>query len=226
MNQIPKAANNQRDVRRGFCRVSPRIAGRIVGIAFIASVFIVTLVDDVLLANFVIPGDAKALARDIEANSNLFGFAVFGYLIVLALDSVIGLALFVVLKPASKNLALLTAGLRLLYAGALAIGVVALALQLIDAGGYQAVKRWGYVSFAFHIVILGYAILKTDYVPNILGIFLIIASGSYVFFYVDLQLPDAVLILIMLTMAIAELALSVWLIFWGKSLPDASDNGV
>ncbi len=202
------------------------MAGRIVGLAFIVSVLIVTLVDDLLLANFVIPGDAKALARDIEANSELFGFAVFGYLIVLALDSVIGLALFVVLKPASRNLASLTAGLRLLYAGALAIGVVALAPQLIDADGYEAVKRWGYVFFALHILVLGYAILKADYIPNTLGILLIIASGSYVFFYIDLQLPEAVLILIMLTMAVAELALSIWLIVWGKSLPDANDDRI
>lgn len=201
------------------------MAGRVVGLAFILSVFIVTLVDDLLLANFVIPGDASVLARDIQANPELFGFAVFGYLIVLALDSVIGLALYVVLKPAGKNVAFLTAGLRLLYAGTLATGVVTLALQLIDADGYEAVKRWGYVFFALHIFVLGYAILKAVYVPNTLGIILIIASFSYVFFYIDLQLPDAVLILIMLTMAIAELAFSVWLIFWGKSLPQTSNVG-
>ena len=80
--------------------------------------------------------------------------------------------------------------------------------------------------FALRILVLGYAILGANYIPNYLGFMLIIASFSYVFFYIDLQLPDAVLILIMLTMAIAELALSIWLIFWGKSLPSGSGIGV
>lgn len=225
-NQIPKAENERRDLRNAFCGISPRVAGQVVGIAFIMSVFIVTLVDDLLLANFVIPGDVNALARDIEANSERFGFAVVGYLIVLALDSVIGWALYVVLKPAGRSLAFLTAGLRLVYAGMLAIGVLALALQLIDAEGYEVIKRWGYVFFALHILVLGYAILRANYIPNSLGFMLIIASFSYVFFYIDLQLPDAALILIMLTMAIAELALSIWLIFRGKSLPSGSAIGV
>ena len=64
-------------------------AAMVVGIAFITSVIIVTLVDDFLLANFVVPGDTAALARDIEANGRLLGFAVVGYLLVLALDSII-----------------------------------------------------------------------------------------------------------------------------------------
>lgn len=225
-DQIPKADNDRRIPRNAFCGISPRLAGRVVGIAFIMSVLVVTLVDDLLLANFVIPGDVNALARDIEASSERFGFAAVGYLIVLALDSVIGLALYVVLKPAGISLAFLTAGLRLVYAGVLAIGVLALALQLIDAEGYEVTKRWGYVFFALHILVLGYAILKANYVPNILGVILIIASFSYVFFYIDLQLPDAALILIMLAMAIAELALSIWLIVWGKSLPSGSGIGV
>lgn len=45
-------------------------AAMILGVAFITSVLIVTLVDDFLLANLVVPGDTEALARDIEANGS------------------------------------------------------------------------------------------------------------------------------------------------------------
>ena len=68
-------------------------AAMVAGIAFITSVIIVTIIDDFLLPNFVVPGNTEALARDIESNGRLFGFAVIGYLLVLALDSIIGLAL-------------------------------------------------------------------------------------------------------------------------------------
>ena len=190
--------------------ISPSKAAMVVGIAFITSVLIVTLVDDFLLANFVVPGDTAALARDIEADGRLFGFAVVGYLLVLALDSIIGLALYVVLKPASKNLALLTAALRLLYAFILASGLFVLVLQIVDVYGYAAIKLFGYIFFALHIFVLGYAAFKSGYIPKSLGILLILASLTYIVFFLDLHLPGILEVIVMLTMAVAELSLSIW----------------
>lgn len=205
---------------------SPRNAALIVGVAFIISVLTVTLVDDFLLANFVVPGDTAALARDIEANPRLYVFATVGYLLVLVLDSIIGLALYVVLKPANKKLASLTGGLRLMYAGALILGVLALLFQLIDAYGYASIKLLGYAFFAAHILVLGFSVLKSGYIPKSLGLLLIIASFTYVVFFLGLRLPETFAVLIMLTMAIAELALSVWLIVKRNSLPGTSLQGV
>lgn len=194
-------------------------AAMIVGIAFITSFFIVILVDDFLLANFMVPGDNAALARDIESNGCLFGFAVLGYLLVLTLDSIIGLALYVVLKPANKNLALLTAVLRLLYACILISGLFVLVFQIIDAYGYASIKLLGYIFFALHIFVLGYSVLKSGYIPKSLGILLIVASFTYIVFFVDLHLPEILEVIIMLIMAIAELSLSVWLIVKRNRLP-------
>ena len=194
-------------------------AAMVVGIAFITSVFIVTLVDDFLLANFVVPGDTAALARDIEANGRLFGFAVVGYLLVLALDSIIGLALYVVLKPSNKNLASLTAFLRLLYAFILIIGLFALAFQIIDVYNYASIKLLGYLFFALHILILGYSVFKSAYIPKSLGILLVLASFTYIVFFVDFDLPETLEVIIMSTMAIAELSLSIWLMVKRNRLP-------
>ena len=196
-------------------------AAMVVGIAFISSIFIVTLVDDFLLANFVVPGDTAALARDVEANGRLFGFAIVGYLIVLVLDAIIGLALYVVLKPANKNLASLTAVLRLLYAFTVIIGIFALAFQIIDVYNYASIKLLGYLFFALHILILGYAVFKSAYIPKSLGILLVVASFTYIVFFVDLNLPEALLTIIMLIMAIAELSLSIWLMVKRNRLPES-----
>jgi len=200
--------------------LSPSKAAMAVGVAFITSVFIVTLVDDFLLANFVVPGDTEALANDIEANERLFGFAVIGYLLVLALDSIIGLALYVVLKPANKNLASLTSVLRLLYAFTLVIGLFALVFQIIDVYGYASTKLVGYIFFALHIFILGYSVLKSGYIPKSLGVLLMLASFTYIVFFVDVHLPKSLMAIIMLIMAIAELSLSIWLIVKRKGLPE------
>ncbi len=195
-------------------------AAMVVGIAFITSLFIVTLVDDYLLANFVIPGDTDALASDIKANKMLLGFAIVGYLLVLALDAIIGLALYVVLKPANKKLAFLTATLRLLYAFILIIGLFALAFQIIDVYDYAVIKLLGYIFFAFHIFVLGYAVFKSEYIPKCLGILLVIASFTYVVFFVDFNLPYLLGVLIMSTMAVAELSLSIWLMWKRNRLPE------
>ena len=200
--------------------LSPSKAAMVVGIAFITSVFIVTLVDDILLANFVVPGDTAALASDIEANGRQFGFAVVGYLLVLALDFIIGLALYVVLKPANKNLASLTAVLRLLYACTLVIGLFALAFQIIDVYGYASIKLLGYIFFALHIFILGYSVIKSGYIPKSLGILLIFASFTYIVFFVDFNLPKILQVIIMLTMLVAELSLSIWLLLKRDKIPE------
>jgi hypothetical protein len=202
--------------------LSTNKAAMIVGIAFITSAIIVTIVDDFLLANFVVPGDTAALARDIEANRRLFSFAVFGYLLVLALDSIIGLAIYLVLKPANKNLALLTAALRLLYACILVIGLFALVFQIIDVYGYATIKLFGYVFFALHIFVLGYSVFKSGYIPKSLGILLIFASFTYIVFFVDLHLSEMLKVITMLTMAIAELSLSIWLMVKRSRLPKNS----
>ena len=195
-------------------------AAMVVGIAFITSIFIVTIVDDFLLANFVVPGDTKALASDIEANGRLFGFAIVGYLLVLVLDAIIGLALYVVLKPASKNLASLTAVLRLLYAFTLIIALFALASKIIDVYDYASIKLIGYIFFTLHIFALGYSVLNSAYIPKSLGILLVIASFTYIVFFIDFHLPEILEVIMMSTMAIAELSLSIWLMVKRRRLPE------
>ncbi|GAA4278689.1 DUF4386 domain-containing protein [Aquimarina mytili] len=207
------------NMKNFLSNISSRKAAMVVGIAFITSVFIVTLVDDFLLANFVVPGDTAALARDIEANKKLFDFAVISYLLVLVLDSIIGLALYVVLKPTNKNLALVTGTLRLLYACILIIGLFALIFQIIDVYDYESIKLFGYIFFALHILVLGYSVFKSEYIPKSLGVLLIFASFTYVVFFIDLNLSITIKASIMVIMALAELFLSIWLLAKRNKLP-------
>ena len=206
-------------MKNSITYLSTSKAALTVGLAFISSLILVTLVDDFILANFVVPGDTAALGRDIAANDRLFDLAVIGYLLVLVLDMVIGLTLYVVLKPANKPIASLIAVLRLLYAFTLIIGVMALALKIIDVYGYTTIKLLGYIFFAFHIFILGYAIIKSGYIPKSLGILLVVAAFTYIVFFVDFELAAPFELIIMLLMALAELLLSIWLMAKRKTLP-------
>lgn len=115
---------------------------------------------------------------------------------------------------------MLTAVLRLLYVCILASGWFALVFQVIDVYGYAFTKLFGYVFFALHIFVLGYSVFKSGYIPKSLGILLIIASFTYIVFFVDLDLPEISMVIMMLIMAIAELSLSIWLMVKRNSIPE------
>ena len=208
-------------MKKWVSNISPRKAAIIVGCSFITSVIIVTLIDDFLLANFVVPGDASVLAKDIEADKNAFGFAVIGYVLVLLLDSIIGLGLYVVLRPANNKLAWYTGFLRLLYAWVLIFGLIALVFQFIDVYSYASLKLVGYVFFALHILVLGYSVFNSGYMPKSLGILLLFTSLTYIVFFVDSSnLSEIFKLSLMFVMFIAEFLLSVWLLFNRNRLPE------
>ena len=196
----------------------PSKAAPVAGIAFMVSAVIVVLIDDFLLPNFVVPGDAAILAADIESSTGRFAYAVTGFLLVLLLDMVIGLALYLVLAPSGKFLAMLMAFLRLSYATILIAGLCGLAFKIIEVSEYASIKLVGYAFFAWHIFVLGYAVFRSRYMPRYLGVLLMIASVTYIVFFVDIQLSEVVGVFTMLSMAVAELSLSIWLVVKRKGL--------
>jgi len=142
------------------------------------------------------------------------------YLIILALDVTIALALYIVLKPANKILASLSGIFRLLYATIAVISVLAIAFQFIDVYSYEIMKLWlGYLFFTCHLFVTGYAVFKSGYIPRVLGILLIIDSFCYIIaFYVSFLVPEALLMILMVIMIIGELSLSLWLLLKGNKI--------
>ena len=202
-----------------IANISPRKAAIVAGGAFIISFILAVIVDNFTLPNFIIPGDTAALANDINANERLFNIAVIMYLIILALDAVIALGLYIVLKPANRKLASLTGIFRLLYVAIVVIGVLALAFQFIEVYSYGSIKLIGYLFFTCHIFVLGYLVFKSGYIPRILGVLLMIASFCYVpAFYVNFPFPKAVLLFFMIFMIMGELSLSLWLLLKNAKL--------
>jgi len=200
--------------------MSPRKAAIVVGIAILAMFVLAIVVDEFVLSNFIGPGDTAALAGDMEANEARFGVAVVGYLIILLLDAAIAVALYVILKPANRILASLTAVLRLLYAAILVISVFVLVLRFIDAYGYGTAKLIGYVFFTAHIFVLGYAVVKSGYMPRSLGVLLIIASLCYVVLIFGKSLvPEKLLPIFVVPAAAAELLLGIWLLWKRSKIP-------
>ncbi len=192
--------------------ISQRIAALMIGIAIITSYILVFLVDDLILPNFVRPGDIYQLAKDIKANKELFGMAVIGYIAVLICDTAVALGLYIIFKPVNKKLAILTTTLRLIYVVFALVGVFSLLFQLIDVHGYEIMKLVGYAFFACHLFVTGCSVLKSSHIPRVFGIMLIVVSFTYIVFFIDFHLPEVLALIIMLYMAIGEISLDLWLL--------------
>ena len=146
----------------------------------------------------VVPGDAAGTARNIIANEALFISGIFGYLITFITDVVVAWALFVFLKPVNENLSLLTAWFRLVYTVISLVALINLVtvLRLLNKADSFPVSEpgqlyaqvvtsinafrngWslGYFFFSIHLGLLGYLVIRSNYIPRIIGVLLIMAG--------------------------------------------------
>jgi hypothetical protein len=174
----------------------------------------------------------------------LFRIGLFSWLIILICDVLAAWGLYIFLKPVSQSLSLLTAWCRLVYAAILGTALYnfAVVLLLVSGDHYLAAfgidqlqaevllflnafyDIWsiGLVVFGFHILVLGYLVFKSGYIPKILGVILIIASFGYLITsFANLLLPNyqnyqAILEWIfIIPMVIGEVGLALWLLFKG-----------
>jgi hypothetical protein len=202
--------------------LSIRKAALIVGIGFIIMFLLAIFADGFVLQNLVVTDDAATTADNIKADQLLFGLGIVGYIIILALDVIIALALYVILKPVNKSLSSFAAILRLLYTAIM--GISLFALVLLFSNEYIYGKLIAYIFFILHIFVLGYLAFKSDYIHKILGVFLMIASICYIIIlYGDYIFPkelfDAFFMIAIIPATFAELSLGIWLLLKRGKLP-------
>jgi len=230
--------------------LSLRKAALIAGFAYLA-IFIFGFSFSII-ESFIVSGDATATAENIIASESLFRLAIAGLMITLIADAIVAWALYIFFKPISKGVSLLTAWLRLLYTAIFGFTVAILysvlillsgakfltvfepnqlnALALIFINIYQYGLDIGYVFFGLHIFGLGYLILKSRTLPRVLGILLMIAFVGYMINSFASVLsssyantPIFFIIFIAVPAIIAELSLTLWLLFKGGKTPEITN---
>lgn len=176
-----------------------RKAARVAGFAFLSAMAIVVLANYGISFRLSVPGSAVITARNITAHETLFRLNIACNLIYLLNVVILLTALYVILKPVSRNLALVATFCRLLVA--LMWGVSALnmlgALRLLGNAAYLPVFKadqlqtlarlqltagydayyvglpfWGLAS-----TICSYLWLKSRYIPRALAVFGVISSA-------------------------------------------------
>ena len=179
-----------------------------------------------------VPGDAAATAVNIMANESLFRLSIVSALLVQIVNIFVVLFLYKLLNPVNKNMALLMVLFILLgapiamlsevnQAAALIIvnstnplpNLMALFLELHEVGIQIASIFWGLWLFP-----MGYLVFKSNYIPKIIGILLMIGCFGYLFdSFMFLLVPDFGITVAQFTF-IGELLLPLWLVIKGVNV--------
>ena len=229
--------------------ISLRKAARVAGFGYIIIFISGIFANFFVLQSLIVPGDAATTANNIMANEMLFRIGIVSFIIMVIFDLVLAWALYVLLKPVNKSLTLLAAWFRLVNATIFGIALYNLfsVLQLVSGADYLTVFEtgqlqaqvmlflnafnvtWliGLVFFGFHLLVLGYLIFKSGYIPRILGVLLIVASLAYLIdSFANFLLPNYTnyatifLLIVLVPGVIAELSFTFWLLIKGGKIPE------
>ena len=174
-----------------FTDISLRTAAVIAGVGLLLMAILSPIAYLSTFQSLVNFDDAALTAQNILSSMGAFRTCIILLFTVAILDIVVAWGLYIVLVPANKNLSALAAWLRVIYGGIFifAISKLYIALQVITADGTQAMSHlkafqsiWdmGLILFGFHLLVLGYLVFKSGYVPKWLGVFLVLAGVGYI----------------------------------------------
>jgi len=232
---------------------SAKTWARMAGLGYLVIIVCGIYAEFFVRQGLIVSGDAVATAANITASEPLFRSAMAADLVMLLADVAVALALFVVFKPVSEALALGAAFFRLTHAAVVGVNLLALYVPLLllgeaeyllalDAAPRDAlvllllqVHAYGYaVGLAFfgvYCALLGILVIRSGYVPRVLGVLLMVAAAGYLFDTLARTLMtsyaehEAVLGMVVLLPAfVAELSFSLWLVTKGVDVPTSSST--
>lgn len=219
-------------------------AALVAGLAYLLNP--VAVAEQYLYPKLVSTGHIEQTAQNTLVHGHLFVTVIGCYLINFIGDIVIAWALYVLLAPVNRSLSLLTAWFQLVYTAMGLAGVMNLATAYrmlnqpeyttLFGGGPLAAQvelllrsfryDWslGLILFGIHLVLLGYLIWRSGYIPWWIGILLVIDGLGWIADSLQAYLfPSAHLAWITVTF-FGELVFMLWLLIRGWKIQEVSEG--
>ena len=225
-------------------KTSPQVYARIGGILYLVIIVVGALDQIFIRGRLIASGDAVSTAKNIMAAESLWRIGIAGDILMHVFDIPLMLVLYVLLKPVSKNLALLAVLFNLIQTAVLVANKLNLLMPLFLLGNADYLKAFeprqlyaltylfvrshdngfgiGLIFFGFACLVYGYLLFRSGYFPRAIGVLIVIAGLSYLTNSFTLILAPAYagLVLPVLVLAlIGELSLGLWLIVKGVNVP-------
>lgn len=154
-----------------------------------------------VLENSFVASDAAATSNNIMNNEMLFRYGTFSFLIMVIADVLLAWPLYVLLKPVNKHLSQFSSWLRLVNGTIFGVALFNLfnVIQILGDSNYTSLLEpnqvhahvmlllnafdytWliGLVFFGMHLFVMGYLVIKSNYIPKIIGVLLMVAAAGY-----------------------------------------------
>jgi hypothetical protein len=181
--------------------IDPRRLARLAGVLYVVIIVSGLFSELVVRDALVVAGDPSATADNISGAESLFRLGIVGDLVMVLADVGIAVALYLLLAPVSRILSATAAAFRLAQAAVIGLNLVhqIAALLVLDEGGSLGalatdqreamalllldMHSYGYllglVFFAGNLVVIGYLIHRSGFLPRAFGVLAILAAAGY-----------------------------------------------
>jgi len=218
---------------------SPRLKARIAGCLYLSG--ILNLIAGTVIGRLVVNGEATATAHNILAHETSYRLAFAADVITVPCYIAVTALFYDLFKPVNRSLALHAAFFGLagstmwalndfFYLGPLVVlggahssaapdQLQALALMFLDL--HAQASNIVMVAFGFHVILIGYLIFRSAFLPRFLGVWLAIAGLCYLTnSFVNFLSPEfaAHLLPYILIPGAVEILLALWLLVMGVNV--------
>jgi hypothetical protein len=220
---------------------SPQRCARLGGLLYVTIIVAGAAGELLIRGRLVVSGDPAATARNIAASPFLWRVGIAGDLLMHLCDVGLMLVFFVLLRPVSRNLALLAVLFNLVQSAVLVANKLNLLVPLFLLGDASYLNAFSlpqrqalaYVSLRVHdygfgfglaffgmeCLVVGYLIVRSGYLPKTIGLLMQLAGACYLVNTFALVLSPVVASklfpVILLPPFIAESSLALWLLLKG-----------
>lgn len=227
-------------------KYSPKRDARLAGWLYVVIILGGYYSEGVVRSSVVVAGNAAATAHNIIASDLFYRSGVAAQLAVLLCDTTVAVLLFNVLRPVSYTGSLLAALFRIVFVAILAAGATfcfaplfllsssakfaslipadAQSLAVLSLRLYTKAFQISLVFFGASISLVGALIMRSTFLPRLLGAALLLAGVGYVVFsFLNFVVPSVAQdfgTYLLLLGFLAELSLTLWLIVFGVKLDD------
>lgn len=239
------------DVEDHEVQISPQIYARIGGVLYLI-VIIIGLSGEAFVRNgLIVSGDATATAEKIRAAEFLWRVSIAGELFLLICAVALALIFYVLLRPVSRDLALLAVFFNLVSIALEAAASLRLMetlfplananyLKVLDPGQLHALAylstrshEHGFgaalIFFGCECLILGYLIFRSGYLPKVIGVLMQIAGLCYLTNSFALILSPSLAArlfpAVLLPAFVGETSLCLWLLVKGVNVSKMEGTG-
>jgi len=221
-----------------------RQAGLLVAFSMLIMTAVTPFAEFGVFHKLINAGNIEQTVQNILGHKGLFLAGIFLFLVNYILDVIIAWGLYFLLAGANRAVSLLAAWFRLVYTaiGLFSVLHLVTAFRLLNEPDYFTAFgsaqlhaqlklllnsfRWdwsmGLVFFGVHLILVGCLIYRSNYIPKIIGVLLVINGAAWIVDNLQPYLFPATHLEFLFITYFAELILMLWLLVWGWKLPGAS----